>query len=158
MAGKNQDVPIVQVNECVTVSTSRCLFLTPVFHPDPGLCVSVLSKCLSVCVHTVHSVRHGPSVHCAICVSVSSVQVSAPSSLFTRGPSQPVSPSSFPAAGADLLFCRSTKPWCRAERSVPGGHEEAAWPAAARDPQLGVVAAWPPCLLDPTWPARPVLL
>ena len=122
------------------VSTPHCPLCPPRSKcPLCNLCVCVL--CISVC-----------------CVSVSSVQVSAPSSLFTRGPSQPVSPSSFPAAGADLLFSLSTKPWCRAERSVPGGHEEAAWPAAARDPQLGVVAAWPPSLLDPTWPARPVLL
>ena len=119
------------------------------YFPSASLYMSTLS--------TLSTTVQG-SANCASCVSVSSVQVSAPSSLFTRGPSQPVSPSSFPAAGADLLFCRSTKPWCRAERSVPGGHEEAAWPAAARDPQLGVVAAWPPCLLDPTWPARPVLL
>ena len=35
-------------------------------------------------------------------------------------------------------------------RALGAGHEEAAWPAAARDPQLGVVAAWPPCLLDPS--------
>ena len=33
-------------------------FFTPVCNFDPGLCVSVLSKCLSVYVHTVHSV-HG---------------------------------------------------------------------------------------------------
>ena len=31
--------------------------------------MSVLSKCLSVYVHTVHSVHHGPSVRCASCVS-----------------------------------------------------------------------------------------
>ena len=111
------------------------------YFPSASLYMSTLS--------TLSTTVQG-SANCASCVSVSSVQVSAPSSLFTRGPSQPVSPSSFPAAGADLLFCRSTKPWCRAERSVPGGHEEAAWPAAARDPQL--VAAWPPSLLDP-WPA-----
>ena len=29
--------------------------MTQVFHTDPGLCVSVLSKCLSVCVHSTLS-------------------------------------------------------------------------------------------------------
>ena len=129
------------------------LFFTPVCNFDPGLCVSVLSKCLSVYVHTVHSV-HG------------TVQGSAVQAVCLCPPPPRYSPAAHHSLSPLLLSPRLELIYYSVAARSRGAVQSArcrarggslAGCSSQSSAQLGVVAAWPPSLLDP-WPARPVLL